>query len=882
MFQNWFSLIESLRTSGVTLALLLVAFFLWLRLSKLSRKTQKSKSPDIFLAKEQQQEIQNKNNKDNTEQAFLKPQKLNLLPSSNNKKTDDANLLGLGTQVSLDIEKMTKSEISSSYHQKNKRNNNNDETEDEYNEIPRLLKDKIARFYPASELEGDSIVRAPEIRKIYRHFKNNHIAYLFGESCAGKTYLSSLLAKELRLISNYSTLSFSFNEHISDLESAFRVILSEQLGFSTLCLKTLTSATEGLIEILSQGEYLLILDNSEYLDSFSLDFLSSLKSRLGKSKLLLISSESPKIAELEKEAPITFLLPPADEVISEFIRGKIPEISGFGTGALKGFVELLEHNVLVINLLRNLACELLRKEEIQANDLSGALLRIIGDCESRLPDDISVKQKVLAITLNHLSGLERIIMSIFAYMPEGKLSPELLSYLLLLEKKEALNNLCNLASLGFIYKKYNNEFCVHNELKSFLLKYIKLDVKNISALNKKLFEYQYSLGLFLRDKKVLKEGNNFDTFISRCFHCLYVADSGLLASEKLINFAETLLVCLLEKRFIDLVERKLLPIYEEFAKDEIKLPSTEDRAQWQRLLGLGQLMCSGIFENYESFMSESEKSNGIKKLKTGILSLERALEDSLSVKIRRKILSDLGKAEKTLFCLTNNQEHLDAAIQNLEGSRKIEISSDEIIHSSIMLAELYVTKYRLKGDASLLKLSLRIYSELFSSQEQLDNVLKAKIFESVGDIAVEISRLENLRENLRTATENYLQAIELAPEQKKSDVCDKLASCHFRIGKVFASVRDFKLSIKFYESSLEEFVKWQNQSASSNRKNLKAKSIVIYTKIATSYRELATLEDFEKNNRKSVEFFTEALHLAESSNDKSLKKIVEESSEERV
>ena len=62
-----------------------------------------------------------------------------------------------------------------------------------------------------------------ELNILKRAFEERDLNFLIGDLSIGKSYLSSLFAREMRFNDGYSVISFSFNQNISSLKEGLNL-----------------------------------------------------------------------------------------------------------------------------------------------------------------------------------------------------------------------------------------------------------------------------------------------------------------------------------------------------------------------------------------------------------------------------------------------------------------------------------------------------------------------------------------------------------------------------------------------------------------------------------------------------------------------------------
>ena len=161
-----------------------------------------------------------------------------------------------------------------------------------------------AVFYPPIEVKGNLIPRFKQLAYLKNALLLNEVVFLIGPSGTGKTFLSTLCAKELRYAQSYSILSFSFSQQNNSLIEGLRSILIEQLKFPATSIQ---DPIQDFFKVLSEDLCLVIFRNIEFLSNNELLILCSSPHLRGGSRIIVISNHLSE--KTLKQIGLNHLLP---------------------------------------------------------------------------------------------------------------------------------------------------------------------------------------------------------------------------------------------------------------------------------------------------------------------------------------------------------------------------------------------------------------------------------------------------------------------------------------------------------------------------------------------------------------------------------------------
>jgi tetratricopeptide (TPR) repeat protein len=726
--------------------------------------------------------------------------------------------------------------------------------------------DKGNIFFPLIETRGNSIPRFRQIMALKRSLEVNEVLFLIGGASLGKSYLVSLLAREVKYAEDRSVISFSFNQHTNSLAAGLKLLLIDQLKFPA---KLIDNPIQAFFKLVSSGTYLILLNNVELLQAQDLMLLYNCN--LGSSKLIMLSSSLSARSLCQNNSlikkNIIELQELDQETVQNFFLERIPQ--GFNLSPLfnNKILRFVKGNPLVLMLFcAYLEKELRRSPEANLEEIFKYIdnLRVISD--RSVPINLC---KMLNLTLGTLTTTEKDVLLFCCYLPIESISSSLIENIFNLAPAQGIRMLDALNALGLIQRipgepLQNPRYGVHSSVKDYVYKEFRIDQPHLNELVGKIVFYYYSL---LQDKtKLIKENSSF--LISGLLYSLKVLSSNLSGGiGQLGNFYEKAVDYLHSMGLASQIESHILPIYEENLKTA---GSQEMKAFWQRLLG----MCLNLIANDKQDLDEK-----LETALTGIDHLSFALgiySSTFSNGHCRQVHNDLGNAYVRLAAYNEPESNLIKAIEHFKKAIQVQVkgsNSLEETESQINLGNAYLSLYRVKPSIIGLQLVVQILGGVIrSSQAELPLETKSYIHQSLGNALRSLANHQEPIPNLQGAINEYKVALNGADSQNKALIYNSLGCCFWKLAKYHHPVQNLELAISVYRKSLEHIAENTGSAWSFKANNIE--HAVTQNNLGTAYKTLASLKDPQQNVAHAINSFHEALYIAEKQADHNLVKVV--------
>jgi hypothetical protein len=726
-------------------------------------------------------------------------------------------------------------------------------------------------YFPLIELKGTPILRFKELNILKRAFEERDLNFLIGDLSIGKSYLSSLFAREMRFNEGYSVISFSFNQNISSLKEGLKLILLEQLKLAPLTVKENT--LQIFLKTIVYQPFFIILENIELLSSQDLAILYNLN--LGASKLLLISSSLSARSICQTQPALKKNIIQISELESDSIQNyfleKIPLANKLSPLAISKLQRFIKGNPLALKLLcHTIKTQAKQNPDLNLEDFLKSLENLRVSSDRRIPLNL---YKVLALGFKLLNNVEKEILLFAAYLPTESFSNGLIEFVFELSSNQAIQILDNLNQSGLILR-FSLEpfqepcFKVHALVRDFIFTEFKIDTEHFKHLSQKLI---YFFANLLQDKDKLNREN-----------ALFLIPS-LTYAIRLINnenFQETHLMVFLEKvtayfdsmGFEQRLQSKILPLYEENLQSANGLGK---RAFWQRLIGLSNIMLA------HQKLTEAEK---LKSIQQGIDLLTQALNNYSSNFAQTACIQinyDLGKAYFQLAEaeLNDRENNLIKAVEHFKKSIQMQSNKYalEYILVHVSLGNTYLKLYDTSPNVLTLHLAIQILMKVIKSfSESLSLDLKSSIHHNIGNAFRSLALHEDAFNNLQNAAGEYKQALNgVSDLQEKSLIYNSLGCCFWSLAKYTNTIHHLETAITAYKRSLTFIV---SQADPLNKNNNytpdSTEYAVTLNNLGTSYKALAQFKEHSTNIVLASKAFKEALRITEKRADLELKKVI--------
>jgi hypothetical protein len=717
-------------------------------------------------------------------------------------------------------------------------------------------------FHPPFEIKSGSIPRFKQVIALRRSLEANDVLFLIGETSVGKTYLVSLLARELKYSESRSVISFSFSQQIKSLGEGFKLILIEQLKLSP---SLIDNPIQSLLKILSETSFLLVLSNVELLSNQDLTILTSC--HIGRSKIIMLSS-SLSAKSLSQgsglvKRSIIELQDMDNETVQNFFLERIPQAFNINPVALNKLTRFVKGNPLVLVLL----CAFVERQFRNHPQTSiEETFKQIDNYRVLVDKNLSVNlSKILHLTISSLSRIEGDILLFASYLPFQTFSASLIEHVFNVPIFESVQILDNLHSLGLIQKMVGDlsespTFSVHSLIREFVYK--EFPTEQNQLINKTI---GYYLDLLQNKSKLERENATF--IVNGLIFALKVVSGNMnevgaytLIFERATDFIYSL-------GLIAQIEDNIIPLYE----DNLKSCRTQDqKAFWLRLLGQAYVLLA----NQASVQTEKAT-----QMEYGIKLLNQSLElySSLyATNSTRQAHNDLGKAYQALSELHNKEVNLIAAVDHFKKAVQIQVTgayTADFIQSHINLANVYLSLYKVKPSAVSLQLSIQILTNVAKSFKQ-DLAVEDNSFihQLLGNALRNLASHENPISNLQAAVNEYRIALEGSSSNQRALIYNSLGCCFWKLAKYNNPVHNIELAISVYKKSLE-FVS-QSWGPFSNHLKNTLEYAVTQNNLGTSYKTLASLKSPEYNIPLAIKAFKEALQTAEKQQNPNLAKVI--------
>ncbi len=720
-------------------------------------------------------------------------------------------------------------------------------------------------FCPLLEVKGVSIPRFKQITALKKSLEANEVLFLIGPASIGKSYLVSLLAREIKYSEARSIISFSFSQNTASLNEALKLVLIEQLK---LPVQSIENPIQTFFKVITKQPFLILFNNVEFLSNSDLMLLYNCN--LGKSKIILVSSSLSarslcQNANLAKRSIIE-LQEVETEIVQSFFLERIPQAFSANPLTINKLTRFVKGNPLVLILLCSFVDRQFRNNhETSLEDIFRYIDNVRAVSDKNIPINLC---KMLSLTLAGLTSHEKDILLFCSYLPLESFSASLIEYIFDLPSNQGIQFLDSLNNLGLMQRLssesfQNPRFIVHPSVKDFIYKEYKLESTQINKLVSRIILYFIDL---LEDKNKTNQENSI-FIISGLLYALKTTNLNTnqqSQSSRFNNIFEKAINYIGSLGLYEQIENNILPI---FADNLNNSHSSISKASWERLIGLS-LVLIGKNKN-----AQAEKAEIICQ---GLQNLNLALAlytTSFSAHNVRQLHNDLGNAHLTLSDFSSAEENLIKAVDHFKKAIQVQVQATnafEYVQSHINLGNAYLSLYKIKPSMITVQLAIQILSKIintFGSDLNAEN--RSLVHQSLGNALRSLSSHEEPISNLQTAIQHYKAALEGASQ--RAVVYNSLGCCYWKIAKYHSPLQNIELAISAYKKSLE-FIS-QNWSPFSGPQHT-IEYAVTQNNLGTSYKTLASLKNPENNLSLALRCFKESLQIAEKQQDYNLVKVI--------
>lgn len=834
--------------------------------SSLARQSQSANNNNVFSGQEKSEEKTNRNSVEQNSDFFFKPEEKGL--NLNNNFQELNNLIQPDNQELLPIKPNHKVNIL-----KKVQTPPLEKDFDGYLALQEIAPEEEESdetktpivFCPLLEVKGVSIPRFKQIAALKKSLEANEVLFLLGPSSIGKSYLVSLLAREIKYSEARSIISFSFSQNTSSLNEAIKLILIEQLKMSA---QPIENPIQTFFKIVTKESFLILFNNVEFLPNSDLMLLYNCN--LGKSKAILISSSLSarslcQNTNLAKRSIIE-LQEIETEIVQSFFLERIPQAFSANPITINKLTRFVKGNPLVLVLL----CAFVDREfrnnpETALEDIFRYIDNVRALSDKNIPINLA---KMLNLTLLSLANHEKDILLFCSYLPLESFSASLIEYIFDLPSNQGIQFLDSLNSLGLMQRLagesfQNPRFIVHPSVKDFIYKEYKLEGPQINQLVSRIVLYFIDL---LEDKNKIKRENNI-FIISGLLYALKTIN--LHASQqpqisKFNNIFEKAINYLGSLGLYEQIQNNILPIFSDNLNNS---HSATSKASWERLIGLSLLL---IGKNKNS---QPEK---IEIINQALQSLNQSLNlysSSYSAHNTRQLHNDLGNTHLILSDCNDAENNLIKAVDHFKKAIQVQVQATnalEYVQSHINLGNAYLSLYKIKPSPITVQLAIQILSKIINTfGSDLDPENRSLVHQSLGNALRSLASHEEPISNLQSAIQQYKASLEGA--NQRAVIYNSLGCCYWKIAKYHSPTQNIELAISAYKKSLE-FIS-ENWSPFSGPQHT-IEYAVTQNNLGTSYKTLASLKNPENNLTLALRCFKEALQIAEKHQDQGLVKVI--------
>ena len=739
------------------------------------------------------------------------------------------------------------------------------------------------------DVKGSFIQRTKYLQAIKRSFQNNSVVFLIGQPGLGKSHLASVYAKDLNANQNVPVLSLSLNQSINSLNEALTLLLIEGLKVEP---STIDNPVQAFFKIVSSERFLLIFNNIELLPLKDLMLLCNCNFGLSQALLLSGSLSTRSLNQLSQSFRACVIeleeLDLSDTY--HFLLERLPLGHRLDQNIVGKLSRFIKGNPLALNLFCNLAdVHMKRSPDASIENL----LKVLDSCRISSDKTIPISlYKILTLTFKTLSEEEKIVLFLCSHLPLGEFSAGFIEKVFHLSAAQTVQLLDSLAQKGLLHYLGRHafqepRFAIHSTVKDFIYKEFRVSGGPQEAyLNDKLQEVSAYFAELLDQKDKLKKENTI--FI--CEGLSYVvrllsgdfsrASQYGIFLEKTVNYFYSL-------SLMTRIQEHIIPVYE----DKLKMARTqEERAFWQRLLGLCLMMQAMKLNLGNGFESKELSLEKTKQLQAGIDLLEQSLSlyaGNFAPANCLQLHSDLGNAYLNLAevgCVNSadqnavnefREEKLIKAIEHFKKAvqlQNVQKNSIDYIICHISLGNAYLKIYQVKPNALTLHLSVQILARAIQSfGAELDSRMRASIHQNIANALRNLANHEAPQTHLEAAINEYKAALAEPEVQDKALIYNSLGCCFWKLAKLQNPVYNMQTSIRAYKKCLEALHKQYGSFASSSDT---LEYAVTLNNVGTTYKALALLQDPESNLNFAIKAFRESLRIADKLQDQKLSGVI--------
>ncbi len=719
-------------------------------------------------------------------------------------------------------------------------------------------------FFPPIEVKGSSIPRFKQIAALKRSIENNEVLFLIGPPSLGKTYLVSLLARELKYADTRSIISFTFSQNINSLADATRLILSEQLKVPALSIE---NPIQSFFKLISRQNFLVLFNNVEFLPSSDLMILYNCN--LGMSKAILLSSSLSTKSLCQhntlSKSSIIELQEIESEIVQNYFLERVPRAFHVNPLLMNKIIRFVRGNPLILVLLcAFIDQEFKKNSEANLEDIFKQIdnVRVISD--KSIPINLC---KMLNLTLGQLNNTSKDVLLFCSYLPLQSFSSSMIESIFEMHPSQGIEVLESLNTLGLIQRlsgesSQNPHYSVHQSIKDYVYKEFRIEDSYLSQLVNRIIVFYVNL---LNDQNKLQKENSIFV-ISGLIYSLKIISSSGKSSPQFNSLFEKAVAYLNELGLNVQIENNILPIYEENLNNAY---SQDDKAFWLRLLGMAFILLSG---------SRGVQQEKIELLQKGIemLSTSLSLYSSLfSTHQTRQLHNDLGNAYINLAEICEPESNLINAVDNFKKAIQVQgnVTHElDYLQSHINLGHAYLRLYKLKPTVITIQLAVQILAKVAASlKENIPSQTRSFVHQNLGNAYRSLASHEEPISNLQAAITEYQAALDGAETSKKALLFNSLGCCFWKLAKYHNPTHNLELAISSYKKALSFL---SNNWNPLSQTQYSPEVAVTQNNLGTSYKTLASLKNPEANLSSALKCFKEALSIAEKVGDNNLRKVV--------